>query len=386
MNLPNFTDNFCLKPGRDSFSVDPTKDNGFLFGPPDWHQQIQHTFQRAILLNKPLRIIWWGDYGIGKTHRINHAVRYIEAETLPFLPVRVDCSDIQDKSGFERLHFPMVNNLGVTEVQPIAEQFVIKMKNGHPSFADWSDVATSEDVISAVKMLGNPNEDNWRAAWKWMTGLPLEKVEPALAKVTKKQIDSSIEYAEVLRALSLMIMSERHQRLVYFVDQVERLTKITNANAQNTWVETIRAVLDTAQIGVVLAVGASRLDQLPAVVLAPEVASRFGKEALEKFHLKHYTPQDAATFLEQLFSAWVDAPKRDALAAAQGWSAGQYDPKFYPFTPGAFAIFCKNVTHDPRDAKPRAFLEKLDFVAAEACMQGHRVIDKPVLYGLGYSD
>jgi hypothetical protein len=219
-----------------------------------------------------------------------------------------------------------------------------------------------------------------------MAGLPLEKTELQLAKVTKKQIDSSIEYAEVLRALSLIFLSEKNKRLVYFVDQVERLTKITNANAQNTWVETIRAVLDAAQIGVVLAVGASRLDQLPAVILAPEVASRFGKEALEKFHLKHYTQAEAAIFLEQLFNKWIDAPARDALAVSQGWDGTVYDPRFYPFAPAAFEMFCKNVTLDPRDAKPRAFLEKLDTVAAEACMQGHRVIDKNVLTGLGYSD
>src|SRR5262249_41125219 len=159
----------------------------------------------------------------------------------------------------------------------------------------------------------NINETNWRTAWKWLTGLPLEKNEPNLAGVTKKQIDSSVEYAEVLRALSLITQHERQMGLLYFIDQVERLTWITNANAQRTWVETLRAVLDIAEIGIVLAVGASRLDQFPAVVLAPEVASRFGKESYEKHHIKAYHEDEAALFLKDLFKEWVDTAKRDAL-------------------------------------------------------------------------
>ena len=64
---------------------------------------------------------------------------------------------------------------------PMTRSFYVSprflMKAGTSRFGEWSEVATSEDVINAMKMLGNPNEDNWRAAWKWMAGLPLEKTD-----------------------------------------------------------------------------------------------------------------------------------------------------------------------------------------------------------------
>lgn len=385
--IPDFADYFCLKPSRDSFTVDPARDDLYLFGPPEWAAQIEYSFRRSLLLNKPLRILWWGDYGIGKTHRINHAIRYIRDAGIPFYPVRVDCSDITDKSGFERLHFPMVNNLGAEGMHAVVEGFYLKFRQKQTSINDWSDLVHSGDVIGAIKNFGSENPDNWRAAWRWLTGVKLDaKDELKLAGVTKRQMDSSVEYAEVLRALSLIIESETNKRLVYFIDQVERLSKITNANAQSTWVETIRAILDMSQIGVVLAIGASRLDQLPAVVLASEVASRFGKEAYEKFKLSAYNQQETALFLEQLFAEWIDPAKRDALAAQQGWSMPAYDPRLYPFDAKGFDMFCRNITHDPRDAKPRAFLEKLDNVAAEACLKQVRLIDQTLLRGMGYSD
>ena len=382
----NVAECFCLKDGRDNFSVDPERDDAYFFGPLEWVQQIQKSFQKAILLNKPIRIVWWGDYGVGKTHRIKYAMRYIKDMVLPFSSIFALSSDITDRSGFDKLHFPMVNNLGASETHAMVEQFTLKLQAKTTTYTEWSEIANSEDVIRAVRNLGNSNDNNWHAAWKWMTGLKLSKEETRLAGVTKDQLDSSVEYAEVLRALSLIHQHEKHQRLVYFIDQVERLGKITNANAQSSWVETLRAVLDMSDIGIILAIGASRLDQLPGVVLQPEVASRFGKESYEQYRIDAYKPDQTSQFLKDLFKVWVDTTKRDALALAEGWTAPDYKPDYYPFTEAAFNVFCRNVTHDPRDAKPRAFLEKLNTVAAEACMENKRIIDKPFLVGLGFGD
>src|SRR2546421_609151 len=85
--------------------------------------------------------------------------------------------------------------------EQVVKQFVQKFDAGSTTYTSWAELAHSEDVVNAIKNLGNPNDDNWRAAWKWLTGLELTKDEPRLAKVTKVQIDSSVEYAEVLRAL-----------------------------------------------------------------------------------------------------------------------------------------------------------------------------------------
>ena len=322
---------------------------------------------------------------MGKTHRITYAMRHIQDNGLPLQPVFVVSSDITDRSGFERLHFPMINNLGVGEMHAIVKQFVQKYDEHHKI---WSELAHSEDVIKAVRNLGNTNASNRLAAWKWLTGLELsgKEKEPGQAGVTKDQIDSSVEFAEVLRALSLIVQHEKKRRLIYFIDQVERLGNLTNANAQHTWVETLRAVLDMSEIGIVLAIGASRLDQLPAVVLAPEVASRIGKEGYEHYRIDAYKEDQAARFLKDLFKEWVDPDIRDPLATAEGWASSEYDPEYYPFTVPAFTVFCKNVTHDPRDAKPRAFLEKLNNVAADACMENRRIIDKALLLRLGFGD
>src|ERR1700675_3207104 len=90
----NVAECFCLKSGRDNFSVDPERDAEYFFGPPEWVQQIQKSLQRSLLLNKPIRIVWWGDFGVGKTHRVTYAMRYVSNKPLPFQSVFVVSSDI----------------------------------------------------------------------------------------------------------------------------------------------------------------------------------------------------------------------------------------------------------------------------------------------------
>ena len=56
--------------------------------------------QRALVMQKPVRMLWWGGYGIGKTHRLNHISHMIETSVepeYPFQPFTPVCSDIDEK-------------------------------------------------------------------------------------------------------------------------------------------------------------------------------------------------------------------------------------------------------------------------------------------------
>ena len=63
----------------------------------------------------------------------------------------------------------------------------------------------------------------------------------AAANVHKEFLDSSVEFADVLKVFATIIEIECGKQLFYMVDQVEALSKITNKNAEARWVETLRA-------------------------------------------------------------------------------------------------------------------------------------------------
>ena len=99
------------------------------------------------------------------------------------------------------------------------------------------------------------------------------------------------------------------------VDQVEALSKITNKNAEARWVETLRAVLDVQNVSIVLALGASRLDGIPAIVYAAEIVRRF---TVDKYiQMAAYETPEAEDFVKDLLTNLINADRREALEASE---------------------------------------------------------------------
>ncbi len=91
---PSLGEWFCLSAGRESFTINPETDRQHLFGDKQWAEDIKRHLQRSLVLNEPVRLVWVGQYGIGKTHRLFHTVHLVETEPMDFLPVYVVCADI----------------------------------------------------------------------------------------------------------------------------------------------------------------------------------------------------------------------------------------------------------------------------------------------------
>src|SRR5207244_4240313 len=155
-----------------------------------------------------------------------------------------------------------------------------------------------------------------------------------------------------------MIRLETGKQLLFLVDQMETLTNVTNRDFENAWVETLRAVLDVRELGIVCTIGAVRPELFPTIMTRPEIFSRFKQDNYVR--LAQYETETAADFIKDLLKEWIDGPRRDELVSQEGLdrTAG-YSVETYPFTEPAFNSFCTYLTNDPRDAKPREILERL---------------------------
>jgi hypothetical protein len=96
-------------------------------------------------------------------------------------------------------------------------------------------LTTSEDVLNAVRVLGADNERFAETAWRFLSGQDVGN-EMLVANVHKGFLDSSIEFADVLKVFATVIEVELGKQLFYMVDQVEALSKITNKNALKPFV------------------------------------------------------------------------------------------------------------------------------------------------------
>jgi hypothetical protein len=326
-----------------------------------------------------VRLVWWGDYGIGKTQRLQYMKHVIEQHNLAFYPVGVTCRDLTTKSGFEALHYDLVNNIGFATVRQMVADYRKQPASVALPFEQLSQVI---DVANAMERVGDSNDQLATTAWKYITGTKLEKGERPLANVTKERLDSSVEFASVLRCLAWAIKVTTGKQLLFLIDQMETLGLVTNRDFEASWVETLRAVLDIREVGVVCAIGGMRMELIPAIMTRPEVLSRFKQD--NYLRLAQYEPETAEDFLRDLLKEWIDPTLRDECVKANDLDKVQgYDVTTFPFTQPAFESFCQYLTSDPRDAKPREILERLNRVAAHACLQGVHLIHKNELQRQG---
>ncbi len=380
--VASMRDWFCLKPAKENFSIFPERDQAFLFGKALWRDQIEDKLKLSRILKEPVRLVWWGDFGIGKTQRLQYMHYVIEHNELDFFPVNVTCRDLTTKSGFDALHFDLVNNIGESKVHEMVVGYAEKLRLGSPEAVPFEQLSAVQDVANAMDRMGDRDDQLRRAAWRFLTGLKLEKGERPLAHVSKDKIDSSVEYASVLKCLAWIVHAEMGKQLLLLIDQLETLTNITNRDFENAWVETLRAVLDVREIGIVCTIGAVRQELLPAIMLRPEILSRFKQD--NYLRLSQYESETAEDFLKDLLREWIDAQQRDEIVSQQKLNdTPGYSPETYPFTEPAFTSFCTYLTSDPRDAKPREILERLNRVAAYACLEGARLITKSELIRQG---
>ncbi len=382
----SFAEWFCLKDGRANFQIRPDRDHQFMFGNKQWRDQIHRELQRALLLHTPVRIVWWGDYGIGKTQRLRYMEHLINTEfadrTPSFYPVVVTTRDLQDKSGFEQLHYELVSRLRFDEMRKATLSYAKKLWTRMPGPIPFEQLTTSEDVLNSFKVLGGDNDRFAETAWRFLAGQDVGN-GMVVANVHKGLLDSSIEFADVLKIFATIIEVELGKQLFYMVDQVEALSKITNKNAEARWVETLRAVLDVPNLSLVLALGASRLDGIPAIVYAAEIVRRF---TVDKYiQMPAYLTTDAEAFVLDLLKSLVDPERLAALEKQEKLTetVPGYEPQFYPFTENSFLKFCRYFGEQPKIGKPAEIIPKLDYLAAEAFIQDKRLIDEDFLVQQG---
>jgi hypothetical protein len=382
MPTSEFSEWFSLAPDRRNFQIDPQRDKAFLFGEPTWEEEIDSRLRRAQLLGEPLRLVWWGQYGIGKTHRLHHTEHLVNTKGYKYLTSYVVASDIQDKTGFERLHYEMINSLGKDQMRQMVSQYLLKVQTDPGSVPAVRDICSGiGDVESALRSFGNYNEQLVLPGWRFLCGLELKGNDLALANVTKASLESSLDFAAVISAFATIIELESGRELLFLIDECENLSRVTNKSAENRWQETIRSLLDVRNVSLVFAVGAERQDNLPKIILQPDIVRRIQKD--NYLQMAAFTGPVARHFLMGLLTQWIDKDRRAALESAGALSGNDYTPESYPFTSTAFTKFCEWAVVDPRAAKPSVIIDKLNNVAAEAFFKKERLISLDVLADVG---
>ena len=141
-------------------------------------------------------------------------------------------------------------------------------------------------------------------------------------------------------------------------------------------------MLDVRELGSDLPIGAVKPELLPPIINRPEILSRFKQDNYVSIDCLRAGNRQG---LSNWFAAeWVDHSRRDSVVTQEKHNQvpGYESLNISVYRP-AFDRFCGYLTNDPRDAKPREILERLNRVAAQACLNRVRLVTKDELIRQG---
>ncbi len=395
MTQPKSTSNcFHLRAGFRSFRLTPETDGQYLFGEPDRRvaNDLLTRLEGAGYSEEGIKQVLYGDFGRGKTHLIHYLIDQIEKKSLPFRPQYVKFGAYAKKQPFRTLMrslvFPLTEDMAQVaweyailvsrdEAEPLTE--VVACRDvAHVLEAMALVKGSPEDVVSMIKYLG---------------GDPKAAVSAKLG-VLNTALTEVAEYGAVLRAMTHMFARTRGQVLLYFMDEGEYLKNITDPDTYYFWVAALRELTEIPKLGLMISAGARDQDELPNMLLQPEVVRRIGTT-----NYLDYIPQadsDIRSFLLELFQtmirkgplpesqrdAVISAARDDETVPAELTAITEADPlrlEAYPFDPDALEQLVDGLAGGSMTNKPSEALSRLLALAGDAMRLGRKSISREMV-------
>lgn len=377
---------FCLKSDRDNFKPQAFEDRRLIFCHEDQLSQlILNSIEMRFAANEPIKMLMYGDWGVGKTHTANHICWWLDQKSAeyPTKTVMIEIGDLTARSRFDVLVRPFLDELGIDFVIELVNQFQ----------------ALNPNVTQALQQVGVPlyvasvvNKLNMATP-----GMTPPQVVPDAFNILKgkkpqaggvtlglgEQISDSGDFYSVLLAIGHMHRVVKNKRLLFIADEAAKLDKVENDESTLAhWVATNRLIFDDENktFGFIYTLSSKGERHLPLAIWDAQIQNRIGSH---KFELKSLASGDVTTFLRKLVDEFVDKGVADTLVQSGQVAAADYDWDAYPFTQQAKMDFIEYYQRTQENSKPRDISDRLNTVGFIALKKQARLITPDCLTASG---
>jgi hypothetical protein len=376
---------FYLRPDKRSFKPDPLQDKDAMFCNQEVQASIELSVERAFATDETIKLLLWGDWGVGKTHTLRHLAYWLDTNgtRFPTKTIFVAFGDVAKSSRFAIVHKDLLDGLGIE----VAIQIVhLYMQNVGNLLAGLDGIGIPAPVAQAFNKLlvatpGQAAPEIVVTAWNYLRGANVGKAGTALG--LQEQMVDSKDFYFALAALGHIYKKVHHKQLLFLVDEASRLEAVEDLlEVERHWVHANTLIFDQENryFGFVYTVSGRSDKSLPRALFETQIENRLGNRKLE---LKNLLVDGVRQFIRNLCDRFVDQRALEADAQAAVAADKDYSWSNYPFTAGALDRFVEHFQRAPENSKPRDIAERIDEAGFYAMKDGKRLIDEETLSKIG---
>lgn len=379
--MPTLKEWFCFRDDRDNFKLKVREDANLIFCHVDEvDNMIISSIERRFAANEPIKMLIFGDWGVGKTHTAYHIAWWLNEhrDEYPAHPVMIEVGDLERKSRFDVLVRPFLDELGVHFLIDLAGKY-LKIKGN--TVKALKDAGVSDYVATTFSKfnIAVPGETPPPVVMDAFQILQGRKPGPGFASNSLGfQITESKDFFNVLYAVGEMYRAVYGHRLLFIADEAARLDEVSNDEATLAhWIAVNRDIFDDKNncFGFIYTL-TGKANRLPRAIWDPQIQNRVGQSA---FELRTLAKPDVEHFLAKLINFLVDWNKVDALVATGQIAREDFDKDAYPFTLNGRARFIDFFQRSQENAKPRDISDRLDLLGFIAMKSSSRLINEACL-------
>lgn len=375
----NLREWFCLKEGRDNFKLKVRQDAASIFcHEHEINDEILRAIEMRYAANEPIKMLIYGDWGVGKTHAVNHIRWWLKANSgdFPAKSVMIEIGDIEKKSRFDSIVRPLLDELGLDYLIQLTRDYNGQKPDGIEAALQAAGVEQYVATVFAKLMMATPGMTPPQVVQYAFSILKGKKPPAGGAGMgLGEQLRESRDYFSVLLAVGEMHRSLHRHRILFIADEGAKLDDVADDDATNAhWIAANRAIFDDQNdvFGFIYTVSAKSARAMPIALWHPQIQNRLSTHNI--FELANLDSGGVSDYLTKIIGAIVDEGCVNALVEQGEIEQDDFDMEAYPFTKDGRTRFLEFWEANQGDAKPRDISDKLNALGFIALKSGSRLI------------
>lgn len=373
---------FFLKPQRANYKPNVSRDRQLMFCHTSVQADIESRVERAFAIEEPVKMMLYGDWGVGKTHSIHHISWWLSqhAADYPVVTYMVEVGDVTKKSRFDILVKRFLDEVGIGKIIELVHAY--QPKTGKLMVPALLERGVSRQVAEAFGkfLIAAPGQTPPPAVLQTFNYLRGQQVKDSASIGLGEHLEESEDLFSVLSGLGELIRKVDEKSVIFVADEAAKLEAVDGDEATRAhWISVNRLIFDdnNTSFGFIYTLSAKGWKNVSGVLTDPQIQNRLGKT--NYIELTNLVPADVKTFVERLVGEFTDFDRVDAAVAEGTIDAAVYDKSAYPFTTAAKADFIDFWNGNQKDSKPRDISDRMNQLAFVALKQNKRLIDPACL-------